>query len=113
MVLDKSEYMHKMTIMLNNRDTYQTVEKDPTKANQNEINTLLRGYKEHEHLYKTLHMSLSCSNGRMPRKNGNPKTHQEGLPLRPIASFYTSLTYHLLKHLCWLLTPLLGVTDLW
>ena len=42
---------------------------------------------------------------------GNPKIQKEGLPLRPIVSFYTSPTYQLSQHLCWLLTPLLGETD--
>ena len=110
-VLDRLDYIQKMTTLLNNRDTYQVMDQDPTRRMQNEMNKMLKQYKEHEHLGKTLYESLRCTNGIIPRIYGNPKIHKEGLPLRPIVSFYTSPTYQLSQHLCWLLTPLLGETD--
>ena len=39
---------------------------------------------------------------------GLPKIHKPDVPLRPIVSFYSSPTYQLCKHLCRLLSPLVG-----
>ena len=52
MVMDKSEYVQKLTNMLNDKDVYEKMKGNPTKRLQNEMSSLLRRYKECEHLSK-------------------------------------------------------------
>ena len=54
---------------------------------------------------------MRSSAGLIPHIYGLPKAHKEGVPLRPIVSFVSSLTYQLSKHLCMLLSPLVGNSD--
>ena len=56
-------------------------------------------------------LRLRSSAGSTPLLYGLPKIHKPEVPLRPIASFYTSPTYQLSKHLVHLLSPLVGNTS--
>ena len=55
-------------------------------------------------------MQLRSSAGRVPLLYGLPKVHKQAVPLRPIVSFVTSLTYQLSKFLVSVLVPLVGQT---
>ena len=56
----------------------------------------------------SLYFRLRSSAGRIPLLYGLPKIHKPLVPLRPIVSFIGSPSYHLSKHLSFLLSPLVG-----
>ena len=74
------------------------------------MNTILLSQKKQEKLSPNLYSLLHSSNGMTPQMYGLPKIHKPDVPLRPIVSFYSSPTYLLSKHLCRLLSPLVGNT---
>ena len=74
------------------------------------MNTILLSLKKKEKLSPNLYSLLRSSNGMTPQMYGLPKIHILDVPLRPIVSFYSSPTYQLSKHLCRLLSPLVGNT---
>ena len=59
----------------------------------------------------TLYYRLRSSARSTPLLYGLLKIHKPEVPLQPIASFYTSPTYQLSKHLVHLLSPLVGNTS--
>ena len=74
------------------------------------MNTILLSLKKQEKLSPNLYSLLHSSNGMTSQIYGLPKIHKPDAPLRPIVSFYSSPTYQLSKHLCRLLSPLVGNT---
>ena len=100
-VMDKSEYQDKVNSLLEDRKFYKVLKKDPTPSTEKDMNaTLLKLKKE-----GTPH---SDAYGHIPLLYGLPKIHKPGIPLRPIVSFVSSLTYALSRYLARVLSPLVG-----
>ena len=58
-----------------------------------------------------LRKKLSPQHSKSPQIYGLPKIHKDNTPLRPIVCTIGSPTYHLAKHLCYILSPLVGNTN--
>ena len=106
--MEKSEYEEKMIDMLSDVTTYKNVSKDPTPSMERRMNALLFAMRKQNKLGKELYNRLRSSAGHVPPIYGLPKLHKSGVPLRPIVSSLSSPTYILSKHLCSLLSPLVG-----
>ena len=75
------------------------------------MNELLLSLKQSGAIPPKLYDRVRSSAGKTPLFYGLPKIHKPDVPLRPIASFIHSRSYHLSKHLVTILSPLVGQTD--
>ena len=75
------------------------------------MNELLLSLKQSGAIPPKLYDRVCSSAGKTPLFYGLPKIHKPDVPLRPIASFIHSRSYHLSKHLVTILSPLVGQTD--
>jgi len=110
-VLNRQDYEQRMEDMLSDRSTYQVLWKDPTPCLQRQMNSSLLKLKTDGELSTVTYNRLRCSSGSILRIYGLPKNHKQNTPLWPIASFYSSPTYQLSKHLVTIVSPLLGATS--
>ena len=70
------------------------------------MNAVLLGLKKNSTIPEPLYCRLRSSGSHIPLLYGLPKIHKPGIPLRPIVSIVSSLTYALSKHLARALSPL-------
>lgn len=90
--------------MLDDKNTYQIINKDLTTSVQNKLNKCLKHLKTKNFLSNEQHNQLTCHNGVSPKMYFLPKIHKNDCPLRPIVSFVGSPLYKLSKFLAELLT---------
>lgn len=95
----KKEYERKMEKLLEDKNTYQVMNTDPTnklvRTNNNIISQLYRDkYMDNWQKHR-----LTCSAATAPRIYGLPKIHKCGIPLRPIVSSIQVPCYQLSKHI--------------
>ena len=110
-VLNKAEYDEKLLVMLSDARTYKKLDRDPALSMERKLNTLLLRLKKKGSIPVDLYNRLRSSGGLTPLLYGLPKVHKPGVPLRPIVSFFSSLSYQLSKHLTKILAPLIGNSD--
>ncbi|KAK3717110.1 hypothetical protein QZH41_016141 [Actinostola sp. cb2023] len=102
-IMDKKTYDEKLANLLDDRNTYMLLDKDPAKACKWEMKSLLSKMKER--INDKRYREINTTDGITPQMYGTPKS---GVPLRPIVSFIGLPTYALSKHLSFLLSPLVG-----
>ena len=94
-VMDRKDYSAKMLTMLEDRDNYQLMAKDPTTSLENRMNSVLLRLQREGRLSGKTYYHLRSSAAGVPRLYGLPKVHKPDVPLRPIVSFVSSPMYAL------------------
>lgn len=84
------------------------MQNDPSSTCQRKLRSILSKLKER--IPESVYRKVSTTDGTTPRLYGIPKLHKPGIPLRTIVSFIGSPTYELSKHLCYILSPIVGNT---
>ena len=107
-LMDGVKYGKKMQDMLDDTDVYCKLKRDPFPALERKMNSMLLQLNRNKEIPDAIYWRLRSSNGKTPLLYGLPKIHKVDVPMRPIVSFLHSPTYHLSKHLCSLLSPLVG-----
>ena len=117
-VMNTNDYDNKISDLLNDEKTYIKItdkSKNPTNKVEQDLNKMLRSIKSDssekdnnvsqidEKLYNHLHSSSASP----ATFYGVPKIHKLDVPLRPITSSISFLTYNFSKHLVVILSPLL------
>ena len=102
-ILTQSVYEDKVHNLLTDRDTYETLTKNPLKNSAAEFNKKARKIIGDDLLAK-----LKVINPQLPYFYGLPKIHKEGSPLRPIISNRNSCTSKISKWLTEILSPFVG-----
>ena len=105
-VMDKTDYHDKMDALVNDKQTYQVLKRDPTPALQRKLNNKLLDLKKTDAIDTQRYNSLRCRVPQPPKLYGLPKLHKPNIPMRPIVSFCGSPTYQLSKYLTTVLKPL-------
>ena len=72
-VMNRSVYSARMQAMLDDRDTYQPLSKDPTSSLESKMNPVLLKLKQEGRLSDRTYDQLCSSAGRAPRLYGLPK----------------------------------------
>ena len=111
-VLEREAYDSKLWEMLNDQQTYKTINSDPAPALKRKMKAKLLSLNKKVVIPDDLYRKLCSSNGTMPLLYRLPKIHKAGAPLKPIVSFLNSPTYQLSKHLLTLLALLVGQSSL-
>ena len=88
-----------MDAPVNNKGTYEVLERDPTPALQRKLNNKLLTLKKTDKIDFRRYIRLRCSVPQPPKQYGLPKLHKPNIPMRPIVSFCGSPTYQLPKYL--------------
>jgi len=112
-VMDKYEYKGKVSLLLNDTNTYLKItdkRSNPTSSVEKDLNKRLLNIKEEKNgdisqIGPGLYKKLYCSNSTPASFYGLPKTHKPERPLRPINSSTGSPTYAVSKHLVSILSP--------
>ena len=97
--MDRDNYIQKMEELLQDRNTYNVIIKDPTRKLTTCLRDLLARWKKSEYISHNTHRWLYVSDGVLPRAYGLPKIHKEGCPLRLIVSSINSPLYKLASYL--------------
>ena len=95
-----------MDALVNDKQTYEELKRDPAPALQCKLNSKLLTLKKTNAIDTQRSYRLRCSVPQPPKLYGLPKLHKPGFPMRPIVSFCGSPTYQLSKYLTTILQPL-------
>ena len=95
-----------MDALVNDKQTYEELKRDPTPALQRKLTSTLLTLKRTNAIDTQRYYRLRCSVPQPPKLYGLPKLHKPGFPMRPIVSFCGSPTYQLSKYLTKILQPL-------
>ena len=104
-VMEKSDYYDKMDTLVNDKQTYEELKRDPTPTLQRKLNSKLLDLKKTD-VIDIQRYRLRCRVPQPPKLYGLPKLHKPNIPMRPIVSFCGSPTYELSKYLTTVLKPL-------
>ncbi|CAF1531073.1 unnamed protein product [Adineta steineri] len=102
-IMDKSEYINKMNLIINDKKTFQLLEKDPTLQQEDKLIRKLKSLKDSGFITETQFKQCRPVGSQPARIYGLPKIHKKGAPLRPILSASNTFNYKLAK---WLVTEL-------
>jgi len=106
-ILDKSDYVHKMVDHLFSSGSYIRLKKNPIMSISKEVASA----NKVDMSLNPLSLKLIERNPLTPKIYGLPKVHKSGPPLRPIVNTIGEPTYLLAKFLSQKLKPLVGRID--
>ena len=86
-VMDKKDYTDKIDSLVNEKQTYEPLKRDPTPALQPRLNGKPLDPKKTETIDIQLYYKLRCRVPQPAKLYGLPKLHQPNIPMRPIVSF--------------------------
>ena len=83
-VMDKKDYTDSL---VNDKQTYEPLKRDPTPALQRRLNGKLLDLKKTETIDIQLYYRLRCRVPQSAKLYGLPKLHKPNIPMRPLVSF--------------------------
>ena len=108
-IMDKTEYIEKVNLILNDPSKFKALEDDPfvliTKA-EDKLQRFLRTLLKEKIINKESYRFLFASGSSAGVLYGLPKIHKAGNPLRPILSAIGTYNYNLAKFLVPIIEPL-------
>jgi len=94
-ILNRSDYIHKIEDSLKDEETYELNKNNPLKKLTNDVRALLMRWKTKGYISNTTYNSIYCSDGNLSRAYVLPKVHKPGFNFRIIISSVDSPTYQL------------------
>ena len=91
-VIDKTDHHDKMDALVNDKQTYEELKREPTPALQSKLNSTLLTLKKTNLIDTQRYNRLRCSAPQPPKLYGLPKLHKPSFLMRPIVSFCGSPT---------------------
>ena len=110
-ILEKKDYIEKAKQLLQDANTYETIQADPTTKLKNRLITKLKKIKLDTGLDDTTYRRMYPTGAVIPKFYGLPKVHKENSPLRPIVSSIGSVSYGVAKEIARIIKPLVGSTE--
>ena len=98
-IMNISDYRHKIDELLKDETTYEALKKDPTSNYKSKLINILREWKANQSISDTLYHRLYPTSDLPPRFYGLPKIHKSNIPLRPIVSSIGNITQEISKYL--------------
>ena len=92
-VMDKTDYFDKVNALVNDKQTYEELKRDPTPALQRKLNSKMLTLKKTDAIDTQRYYRLRYSVPQPPKLYGLPKLHKPGIPIRPIVSFSPTVNY--------------------
>lgn len=100
-----------MGIILNDKDTYITVAKDPSPTIEKKLNEFLKRWLDNDYISKKQFYCLKTTGAPLPKAYGLPKVHKKDIPFRLIVSATNSALYKLASFLNEIIKNSLLLTD--
>ncbi|RLU15924.1 hypothetical protein DMN91_011681 [Ooceraea biroi] len=97
-ILNKPDYYSKMSLLLDDKTTYNRLNKYPTKRIMNKINDMVKVWRDEGIIDEIAYKYLHNTNGNLPRCYGLPKIHKPGYSLRIIVSTNDSPLYNIASY---------------
>ncbi|XP_072017874.1 uncharacterized protein [Amphiura filiformis] len=110
-IMDVHEYEEKLSEMLNDKRTYETLPSDPTQRYKRELVAILSRLKKDGKINRTQYDLLFPTAENIPRIYGTPKIHKPGNKVRPIVDYTGTIAYQTSRALADILSPLVGGTE--
>ena len=106
-LLDRSDYLHKMNTILSDVSKFQKLpqDKDSTEKKEHEIAKLLEILKKDNMITPDVYSQLRPSGLNIPRLYGLPKVHKPRVPMRPMLDMSNSPYHQLAKWLAKIIEP--------
>jgi hypothetical protein len=104
--INKDEYITKTIQLLNDKDTYKKVPRNPTHSLMNDTNKHIRLLFKDKYIDEVTFKKLINNAPTSPKLYSLVKNHKDGNPVRPIVSFVNSPTYELARYLASILSHL-------
>ena len=98
-VITRSFYEEKMSLLLSDEKTYKIINGDLTTKLENRSNKIITGLFNSGHIDKKQYQKLRTINSNPPRIYGLVKAHKQDHSLRPIVSYTGSPLYNISKFL--------------
>ncbi|KYM99515.1 hypothetical protein ALC62_09745 [Cyphomyrmex costatus] len=98
-ILDKDFYINYVKEMLNDKNTYTVIKKDPTKKITTDLRGMLSRWKRCKYINESKYKFLYISDGTLPRAYALPKIHKANCPFRIIVSSIGSPLHLLASYL--------------
>ena len=80
-VMDKKDYSHKMDSLVNNKQTYEPLKRNPTPALQRRLSGKVLDLKKKETIDIQLYYRLRCRVPQLAKLYGLPKLHKPNIPM--------------------------------
>jgi len=97
--LDRAHYFESMNKMLDDKTTYQKINKNPVKNLELKLNNMLKRWLTLGFITKHELYSLRGSDCALPKAYGLPKIHKENIPFRIIVSSINTSLYPISNYL--------------
>ncbi|KAI4476543.1 hypothetical protein M0804_013522 [Polistes exclamans] len=98
-IMKKEEYLNEMHKMLQNKDIYQLLNKDPTRRYEKLANNLITKLRKESIITEEIEKSMKSYNSVAPKIYGLRKKNKQSLALRPVVSCIRSPCYKLAQFL--------------
>ena len=98
MIMDRSDYIDKLTNIISDRSKFVPLPEDATELRENRLQRFLYKLWKEGQLDQATYNNIRPSGSKPSQLYGLPKIHKDGVPLRPIISQIDSYTYKLAKN---------------
>ena len=105
-VLDRTQYVEKLKIIVNDTSKFQKINEEPTARREGRLQRYLLRLHKKGALNQEEYNQIRPSGSAPARMYGLPKIHKDNVPLRPIVSSIGTYNYNLAKFLVTLLQPI-------
>ncbi|KAI4482114.1 hypothetical protein M0804_009133 [Polistes exclamans] len=85
-IMKKEEYLNEMHKILQNKDIYQLLNKDPTSRFEKLANNLIMKLRKESIITEEIEKNMKSYNSVAQKIYGLRKTHKQSLALRPVVS---------------------------
>lgn len=97
--VSRDDYVRNVETILNDKNTYFPIKKNPIKKIEYALNSLLKTWETKEYISRSMALRLKSSAGHIPRAYGLPKIHKPGHPYRFIVSSVGSPLHNIISFL--------------
>ena len=101
-LLDRSDYISKVNVILKDTTKFEKLTRNPIEKQKKDLNAVIDAANAEQGGVKFQRLQGEFSTGYF---YGNPKTHKEGAPIRPIISQIPTPAYNVAKQLNSLIAP--------
>ena len=97
--IHQKDYITKIEQLLQDKDTYTIVKKDPTRKITDQLRNMLKQWRNNNYITDRTYKMLMTNDGNLARAYGVPKIHKKGYPYRIIISTINSPINKLAQYL--------------
>ena len=110
-VIGKIDYIKKAKELLQDINTYRTIQGDPTSKLNNKLISILRKINAETGMQENTYRKMCPTGASPPKFYGLPEIHKKNIPLRPIVSSIGSVSYGVANELAKIINPLMGCSQ--